>query len=532
VLLNNGFSRFGQFNRFNRFSIHTEPTEPTNPTKLTKPILVFLLLGLAASAHAVIYQVGPTRSFTQFSQIPALQPGDIVEVDGDATYNSILVRNSGTATAPVTLRGLRVNGRRPVITGGTRTVEFRQSRYVLFEGFDITNGSDACVWINAADVTMRDTVVHDCPKHGILGTDYDTGNITLEFVEVYHAGSQPVGENLKHPIYIATDSEQYPNATLRIAYCYLHDNNAGEGIKSRSRRNEIYYNWLQAAPGTNNFYQMVLYGPEEPVAPGIREDGDVVGNVFIGVAGSGVASSVRLGSDGHSYSEGRYRFLNNTFVTFHTAPRDFLRVFGDIESIELINNVFYSVNNVQGLVNLTDAGWTQGEVISGRNNWFSNTVGGIPASLSGTLRGTHPGFAQFATVGTFDPRLVSNSVLINQGSSSTTGSNSFPVPNPLVLPQFLPPLRLSTEFTTLMPTPRASMGALDIGAFEWASGTTSACDLNRDSATNVSDVQLCANQAIGAMTCTTGDINQDSTCNVIDVQRVVNTALGGLCVVN
>jgi hypothetical protein len=58
----------------------------------------------------------------------------------------------------------------------------------------------------------------------------------------------------------------------------------------------------------------------------------------------------------------------------------------------------------------------------------------------------------------------------------------------------------------------------------------SACDINNDSATNVSDVQLCANQAIGVIGCTTGDINHDSSCNVIDVQRVVNAALGGQCV--
>jgi hypothetical protein len=60
----------------------------------------------------------------------------------------------------------------------------------------------------------------------------------------------------------------------------------------------------------------------------------------------------------------------------------------------------------------------------------------------------------------------------------------------------------------------------------------SACDLNNDSATNVSDVQLCANQAIGAVPCTTGDINKDNACNVVDVQRVVNNALGGQCVTN
>ena len=63
-----------------------------------------------------------------------------------------------------------------------------------------------------------------------------------------------------------------------------------------------------------------------------------------------------------------------------------------------------------------------------------------------------------------------------------------------------------------------------------STSTGSACDVNADGTTNVSDVQLCVNQAIGASSCNTGDINKDGVCNVIDVQRDVNAALGGQCV--
>jgi len=58
---------------------------------------------------------------------------------------------------------------------------------------------------------------------------------------------------------------------------------------------------------------------------------------------------------------------------------------------------------------------------------------------------------------------------------------------------------------------------------------SSACDLNADGATNVVDVQLMVNQALGVSACT-ADINKDGVCNVVDVQRVVNAALGGQCV--
>ena len=86
---------------------------------------------------------------------------------------------------------------------------------------------------------------------------------------------------------------------------------------------------------------------------------------------------------------------------------------------------------------------------------------------------------------------------------------------------------------TLYYTPFTYPYPINANGFPNPSVTTasgSACDLNGDGSTNVSDVQLCVNQAIGAQSCTTGDINKDGVCNVIDVQRDVNAALGGQCV--
>jgi hypothetical protein len=57
----------------------------------------------------------------------------------------------------------------------------------------------------------------------------------------------------------------------------------------------------------------------------------------------------------------------------------------------------------------------------------------------------------------------------------------------------------------------------------------SSCDLNNDNVTSIADVQLCVNQAIGAVGCTSGDINRDALCNVLDVQRVVNAIFSGTC---
>jgi hypothetical protein len=92
---------------------------------------------------------------------------------------------------------------------------------------------------------------------------------------------------------------------------------------------------------------------------------------------------------------------------------------------------------------------------------------------------------------------------------------------------------LGTGFDSLdgLGSTRGADGQWDIGAFEFTGGpSASACDINADGSTNVSDVQICANQAIGMAACASGDINQDGACNVVDVQRTVNAALGGTCV--
>jgi len=58
------------------------------------------------------------------------------------------------------------------------------------------------------------------------------------------------------------------------------------------------------------------------------------------------------------------------------------------------------------------------------------------------------------------------------------------------------------------------------------SAPPSPCDVNGDGVTNVVDVQLEVNMALGISPCT----NPDSQCTVVQVQRVVNAALGGTCV--
>jgi hypothetical protein len=144
------------------------------------PAFVILML-MSAAAEARTFTVGPSgREYTQLSAVFSgnnLAPGDIVEVDGNASYGSVVVGSDdgGAAGNPVIIRWRRAAGAsRPVLQGGIHTIKFQQSNHVVFEGFEVRGGTSTCVFSEAHDVTVRDAVIHACPGHGILGADLNS----------------------------------------------------------------------------------------------------------------------------------------------------------------------------------------------------------------------------------------------------------------------------------------------------------------------------------------------------------------------
>ncbi|PKN39700.1 MAG: hypothetical protein CVU63_14665, partial [Deltaproteobacteria bacterium HGW-Deltaproteobacteria-20] len=162
-------------------------------------MIVFAGAVAGTTAVAAVYQVGPSRSHSSLQSVASLlQPGDVVEVDGNATYSGgVLLDRDGLPSAKITIRGVPVNGKRPVLSGGTNTIEAAGDHYV-FEGLELTGGASRCFYHHANDITVRDAVIHDCPQHGVLGADSDSGSLLLEHTEVYACGS---GDQ-KHQIYM------------------------------------------------------------------------------------------------------------------------------------------------------------------------------------------------------------------------------------------------------------------------------------------------------------------------------------------
>ncbi len=429
---------------------------------MSRVLLVTLLLG-SGVARATTHQVGPTRTWTQISQAVATAgPGDVVEVDGNATYSAVRWTKSGTAAQPIRIVGIAASGMRPRIQGGANAVEV-EADYVVMEGFDISGGTSRCFFQHGDHNTLRDSVVHDCPAQGILGADQDSGSFLLEYVEVHHAG----GGDRNHQIYMATDEVAHPGSVFRMQYCYVHDANGGNSVKSRAERNEIYFNWIEGAL----YHELELIGPDPDGAAAAwtvdlkREDSDVVGNVLRKTSTSFVA---RIGGDATGWSKGRYRFVNNTIVTAPGSGAVF-RLFDQLESVEMHNNVI--VTNGAGAPNVMRADasefmWVSGVNIAGSNNWVMTGATNVPTQWTGTISGASPGLTNL----TADVRPVSGSPVVGAGNMTLSGPAGFAFPNPLGPPGFHPPLRALIPVGSAMARP--SDAAIDVGAFELGASTT------------------------------------------------------------
>jgi len=424
----------------------------------------WLLVGVPLLLPAATLQVGPGRPYANLQAVAGLlNPGDVVEVDGNTTYSGdVVFSRPGTPAQKITIRGVRVAGKRPVLSGTVNTVTFstesatQAADHYVFEGFEVTGGTGLFrgIFHQADDLTIRDCVVHDCARHGILGADQGSGSCLMEYVEVYRCGSGTGN----HQVYMATDEVAHPGSVFRMQYCYLHDGLGGNNVKSRAERNEIYSNWIEGAL----YHELELIGPDPDGAPEgwseglVREDSDVVGNVLWQ---RNTFSVTRVGGDGTGQTNGRYRFVNNTIVAGTSAV---FRIFDGIQSIEMHNNVLCRADgSAVNVVRTAEAVWTDGEQIAGTSNWVASGSTAIPAEWTGTLTGASPGFTDLANS---DPRPAAGSPLVDAAGDAPPGPPGFPFPSPLFPPTFHPPLHAAPVSGS--PAPRPYDCDLDLGAFE------------------------------------------------------------------
>jgi hypothetical protein len=411
------------------------------------------LLGLQAGASAATYQVGSGKPYTTLAGLPALAPGDVVEV-GSGTYHEVKRWTaSGTSGAPITIRG--VGATRPVIDADgldvsgslphPRAVFQVEGSWVVIENFELKNarngdnGSGVRITGSggtADHVTIRGCRIHDCDM-GIMSGLCD--RTLIESCEVDHNGTA-LYSGYSHNFYLG-------GGATTVTGCWIHDSLYGQNVKSRGHYTELLYNWIADSQDG----EVGLVDEAETATP--NSNALVVGNVLISKnRGSGWNSErfIMFGSDSGGAHSGTMYAFNNTCIA-GTTSINFLWTNRAEASIVARGNVFVG--------SATISSGNTGSV-SGSGNWMPNGTS-VPAGFTASVLGAAPGFVVGAAR---DFHLVSGSSCIGIAPASPSyvdGGGAAHVGAPTLMYQ---------AFGTLAARP--SDAALDAGAYEFGSGTT------------------------------------------------------------
>lgn len=441
--------------------------------------LLVACLFVAGAAEARTWAVGPSgRDYTQLSTLfdgNDLAPGDIVEVDGNATYNSAKMGedDGGAPGNPVIVRWKRVAGAsRPVLQGGVHTFKFERADHVVFEGFEVRGGSSTCVFSEADDIVVRDAVIHACPSHGILGADQNSGSFTLEYSELYDSGAGTT----KHTIYMQSDEIAHPGSTFTMRWNYVHSGNGGNLLKVRHERSLIHSNWFEGAA----YQELELIGPDcETQQSGWtrttqREDSELLNNVIVHT--STWPNAIRAGGDLNGASDGRVRMVGNTILFDRAGSANAVYVQLGLGSLEMHDNAIFQTGGTAPAIvreNLTPdtpycapfvtTPWSGARRVAGSRNWVQATATSVPPEWTGTVIGSDPGFRDIAAR---NLRPSATSPLRNAGVNLPATTAAFPMPWALPRVSYDPPLRAKLAIGDQRARLPQGYFTVDIGALE------------------------------------------------------------------
>ncbi|MBP6491385.1 MAG: right-handed parallel beta-helix repeat-containing protein [Clostridia bacterium] len=327
-----------------------------------------------------------------------VKAGDTVFVRGGVYKESLTMKNSGTAAAPIQFKGY--NGEKPVIDGTGRTVEagvlIANKHYIKFIGFTVCNfiskNEDVIIGIsvegNSKGIEIRDCIVHDIKTtyskttmdrnaHGIAvyGTVPDSNDpidgLILDNNEVYRCTlglSEAVVLNGNVSNFRVTNNRVHDNDNIGIDFIGFegtaNDEEEGDSTAMQDRaRNGICSGnrvW-NISCATNPTYE-----GEGLCADGLYVDGgyniiierNIVNNCDIGIEAA---------SEHYGCTTDRITIRNNVVknckgvggISFGGADAS---ENGDAKNIKIINNTLY--NNVVQL-NISNANSSTNSI---RNN--------------------------------------------------------------------------------------------------------------------------------------------------------------------
>ena len=396
------------------------------------------------SVLAATYQVGPARTYHAVGSLPALNPGDVVEVD-PATYNEVRRwTRPGTAAQPIIVRG--VGAVRPVFdaTGLTvdgampnpRAVFQVEAAYIRLENLEFQNARNgdngAGVRVTSGNnVTVTNCRITMCDM-GIMCDN--NSNLVIEASEICSNGTS-LYDGYSHNFYLGGNS-----ATVR--FCYIHDSLYGQNFKSRAHYTELLYNYIADSQDG----EVGLVDAAETAAT--NSHAVMIGNIVISkprLSGYNTGRFIQFGQDSGGQHSGTLYAFNNTFVA-GDGRIQFLSANAAGATVVAHNNVFCGSDKIVG---------TLGGGISGSNNWLQSSAS-VPATFYASTTGSDPGFVNRAAR---DLHLTAGSGCRNRGLNALlyldgTGAAHSGLP--------------TLEYVNhLQNRPRFSDGQTDLGAYEY-----------------------------------------------------------------
>ncbi len=441
---------------------------PRSRGGLRRSALLSLLVPWTAGAAA--YSVGPGRTYSSpcaLAAAVALAPGDVVEVDPGTYGDTCQLTASGTASAPITLRG--PPGPMPVFSppagtdlSGAGSVpraifQFTGGSYWVVQHLELknawntsANGAAFRLTAGAHDILIEDVSVHDC-QDGMMSDGPAT--LTVQNSDIFHNGA---GDGYSHNFYLQGDS------AILIGN-HIHDSNGGQNVKLRSRYAALFYNLVENA----GQYEMdLIQGPDTSNA---NANAVLVGNVIARPSASGNDNQVILfGTDDATQAarNGSLYAVNNTFVLKNSANHLFHAI-QPVAGSQIVfeNNIVFAT--AAGTALAADA--TTAGILSGSHNWVGSNVT-LAGTLAQTFTGTDPGF-----IGATDYHLQAGAPVIDQGLAHPTYVDGSGITQSAVpTEEFSAPQGTAVRPAQAMP---------DLGAFEAAStdgGTSGSPDGGAD----------------------------------------------------
>ena len=463
--------------------------------------------GALTRGQAATNQVGPSRNYHTVASLPALAPGDVVEID-PATYNEVKRwTTAGTAAQPIVIRG--VGGARPVFDATNQVVDgvlphpravFQlEADYITLDNLEFRNARNgnngAGVRVTSANnVIVRNCRITSCDM-GVMSDN--NSNLLIEASEIASNGTS-LYDGYSHNFYLGGNS-----AVVR--FCYIHDALYGQNFKTRGHYTELLYNYI--ADSQDGEVGLV----DATATAAANSHAVMIGNFIISkprLSGYNSGRFIQFGQDSGGQHNGTLFAINNTFVA-GDGRIQFLGANFTNATIVAENNIFYGSGQLVGTV---------GGGVSGTNNWVQSTAT-VPASFGATVTGADPGFVDRAAR---DLRLTRVSPCRNSGINTLMyvdgvgGAHSG-----------LPSLEYLVH---LQNRARPNDGQIDIGAYEYGAplinrlrldGTNSVVSFTGE-AGNQYDLEVRSNLAVGVWAPATTNVpGSNSTIRITETNGAV-----------